>query len=178
MRRGPDHWSTHPPRTNLWGGPTGAAPFYEQEQDMSDYETLLRQYDSPPAPGMRRFWMSVVTWAEDWENVEFFVFETGGGLDYRLRPSVKGSPAAEDLDEDEFERLYVGDASVCMLVDAPDETAAWAKVRKMFPDGIERFVNPADEKTLTSIGRGGRFLYPAPEPADDAEIQDSGATAP
>lgn len=86
---------------------------------------------------------------------------------------MKGTPEADNLPEtsngfsteltdDEFERLYVGHASICMLVDAEDEAAAWAAVRRKFPDAIGCFIKPADEKTLTTLGRSGRVGHPNP----------------
>lgn len=152
---------------------------------MDAMTALAEKYDKRPAEGLRRFWMNVDTWSEGWEDDEFFTFVTGSGMYCKLRPSIKGTPEAANLpessngfatglDDDEFERLYVGHASVCMLVDAENESAAWAAVRRKFPDAIECFIKPADEKTLTSLGRGGRFGHPCPH----ADEWPEGAPAP
>jgi hypothetical protein len=163
--------------------------------DMSDLDRteLTRQYESPPVAGMRRFWMSVETWLEEFpDETPFFFWHTGSGMEYRLRPSVVGTseagglPPQTDLDrrnmsegveerfekdEDLHDRMYVSNAMVCMLVDAPDETAAWDLVRSQFPDMRERFINPADHKTLPSFGRGGRFDVPSSEDESPRPLQ-------
>ncbi len=160
---------------------------------MSDDERTARltcQYDARAADGNRRFWMSVETWLEEFPDAApFFYWQSGNGCEYRLRPSVAeklaaaGLPPETDLfggnipggwkerfqeDEDLHDRLYVSNAMICMLVDAPDEAAAWDLVRAQFPDMRQRFISPADDKTLTSLGHGGRFRHPVAEDAASA----------
>ncbi len=160
------------------------------DQDTAD--RLTAQYDQPPAPGLRRYWMSVVSWFEDWpEDPPFFSWLSGSGCDYRLKASAKANPAFAGLpertdmsdagidpdvaarvrgligDADIADELYVSNANVCMLVDAADETSAWDAVRAMYPDMVERFIEPADGKTLTSLAKSGRFGHPNP-PGDSA----------
>lgn len=155
------------------------------DQDRADL--LTAQYDAPPAPGLSRFWMSITSWFEDWpEASPFHSWLTGSGSDYRLKGSARTIPAFAALPErtDGFgtnidpelaervghlidgagivDKLYVSNGSVCMLVDAADEAAAWATVRAQYPDMVERFIEPADEMTLTSLAKGGRFGHPNP----------------
>ena len=146
--------------------------------------TLLAQYDAPPADGLQRFWISIQTWAEELpEDAPFFFWLSGSGCIYRLRPSVAGTRKAEGLpeqtdifrrnitgrhaldfekDPDLIDRFYISQASLCMLIDAADEDAAIDLVRQHFPDATLRFADPAPDKTLVTLDENGRFCRPEP----------------
>lgn len=160
---------------------------------MTSQDRLISQYEAPPAAGMTRFWMSIESWMEEWpDNAPFFFWQSGQGGEYRLRPSVIGTPEAEglpplgvatNLDDETFDRMFISNGMVCMLVDAPDEAGAWETVRRCFPDMRERFIGPATssglgpEKTLSSLCRNGRFQHPNP-PEEPSEERPSSTLSP
>lgn len=67
---------------------------------MNDHAALVSQFENSPAEGLRRFWISWISWLEDWpEGAPFFFWETGTLCDGRLRPSMKNDPRAANLPE-------------------------------------------------------------------------------
>jgi hypothetical protein len=124
---------------------------------------MNEQYQAAPMPDMRRFLISVETWAERWPETSFPFWQTGGGCEYRLRASVEGMPSAQGLPDktdifgsnisdlavlEEFDEFYAPGTMLCSLVDAVEEADAWAEVEHHFPDMIRRFCKPADDQVL------------------------------
>lgn len=130
------------------------------------------QYEHPTEPGLRRFLISVETWAESWPETSFHFWPTGGGCEYRLRPGVAGLPMIEGLPDrtdifgsnisdldvlGDFDQFYAAGTMLCMLIDASDEAEAWIEVGRHFPDMIRRFCRGADDRTLAMLDIGMRL---------------------
>lgn len=133
------------------------------------HQSVNPQYKFPPAPEMRRFLISVETWAESWPDTSFHFWQTGGGCEYRLRPWVAGMPTTEGLPDrtdifgsnigdlevlEDFDQYYAAGTMLCMLVDASDEAEAWIEIERHFPDMIRRFCRTADAQTLATLDTG------------------------
>ena len=149
---------------------------------MSSDPSKIAQYEAPPAKGLTRFWIGIESWMEDWPETPFFFWQTNSGCEYRLRPSVAGDPEAAGFPPDTsrlsdeqydrlvaddhalWERFYVSNAGLCILIDAASEDEAMAAIKGCFPDMRERFRRTSDD-TLTTLARGGRFGHPDPEAA-------------
>jgi hypothetical protein len=132
--------------------------------------SVNQEYEKPPAPEMHRFLISVETFTESWPETSFHYWETGGGCEYRLKPSLAGMPSTEGLPDrtdifgsniadlevlEDFDQFYAPGSMLCMLIDARDEAAAWLDIEGHFPDLIRRFCKPADAQTLSTISYGG-----------------------
>lgn len=165
---------------------------------MTSYDENLACYDAPPADGTNRFLICFNAYAETLPSeAPFFFWETGYGLDYRMRPSLVGTPEAQNLpaeismtfdtktyavkypasiDDATIDKLfmridnfYITNDRFVALVDAEDENKAWRLILKEFPGATENFIKPANETTLTILDdQCGRFEYPLrPTPNSD-----------
>jgi hypothetical protein len=70
----------------------------------------------------------------------------------------------DDDENDLFDTFYVSGGTVCALIDATDEDAAWQLVGTYFPDFEKRFCEERPLGTLSGNASGGRFRHPEVKP--------------